>query len=172
MARYYENFPQAPVAVISGLSAICRIPTLVDARACRDDSLILEVLVTEDFLLSGEHLDAVMDFCEVKPDDVFFEPTDRKDVVVIVLLNTKFDFKAMYPKPVAPVDRRGQVDLDVKVVVDENDATKITFNKKALMEAPLSRLIKDISTTGQPDDEVYEDRDVALQRTYQRGPRA
>ena len=34
------------------------------------------------------------------------------------------------------------VDIDVKVVVDENGATKITFNKKALMEAPLSQLIR------------------------------
>jgi len=39
------------------------------------------------------------------------------------------------------------VDLDVKVVVDKNGATKITFNKKALMEAPLSQLINDTSTS-------------------------
>lgn len=41
------------------------------------------------------------------------------------------------------------VDIDVKVVVDENGATKITFNKKALMEAPLSQLINDTSTSVQ-----------------------
>jgi hypothetical protein len=41
------------------------------------------------------------------------------------------------------------VDIDVKVVVDKNGARKITFNKKALMEAPLSQLINDTSTSVQ-----------------------
>jgi len=41
------------------------------------------------------------------------------------------------------------VDIDVKVVVDEKGATKITFNKKALMEASLPQLINDTSTTVQ-----------------------
>jgi hypothetical protein len=39
------------------------------------------------------------------------------------------------------------VDIDVKVEVDANGATKITFDKKALMEAHLSQLINDTSTS-------------------------
>ncbi len=41
------------------------------------------------------------------------------------------------------------VDIDVKVEVDANGATKITFDKKALMEAPLSQLINDTSSSVQ-----------------------
>jgi hypothetical protein len=41
------------------------------------------------------------------------------------------------------------VNLDVKVVVDEKGTTRITFNKKALMEASLAQLIRDTSAASQ-----------------------
>ena len=41
------------------------------------------------------------------------------------------------------------VDIDVKVTVDKDGKTQITFDKKALMEAPLSQLINDTSTSVQ-----------------------
>ena len=101
---YYHKFPSAPVALISGISAACRIPTIVDARVGRDGSVYLDILETEDFAVGFEELYWLADFCGVTMAEIHVEPsTYEGDRVLSVTVEASlFDFTLLFPPPGLP----------------------------------------------------------------------
>jgi hypothetical protein len=97
MTRYYRSFPPAPVAIVSGVSFAALIPTIVDARVCRDSSVILEVFQSDDFRLNVDRLNAIAEFFDSDPADVFVESVDGEaEMLVVSVLDTAFDFSAQF----------------------------------------------------------------------------
>jgi hypothetical protein len=97
--RYYENFPQAPVAVIARIAAVA-CPTVIDVRACRDTGLIVEVL-----LEGGLGATILLDIAEAigcPEEDAFvgdiFKIDGTEDrIYSLEFLSSEFDFSALFP---------------------------------------------------------------------------
>jgi len=94
---YYSNFPAAPTAVVSGISATCIMPTIVDARCGRDNSLFLTIHQSEEYRLNAALLNDIASFCGVEPEDVDVLPDeDDAELLAICICGTHFDFSAVW----------------------------------------------------------------------------
>jgi len=105
---YYHKFPSAPVAIVSGISAVCRIPSIIDARVGRDNSIFLDVVENEYFVVGHEHLYWLAHFCGVTMDHVHVESGGTFEGAKVLSLSVDtsvFDCSPLFPP-------RGYVDDD------------------------------------------------------------
>lgn len=97
---YYQTLPQAPVALVSGISAVLGLPTITDARAGKNGQVFLEVLALSDEPMSTEQLVALAEYCEVDIDDICWSKVEigKETVFVLSISGTTFDFDYMFPE--------------------------------------------------------------------------
>ena len=101
---YYSNFPAAPCSVVSGISAVCVIPSIVDARVGKDGSLFLDVYQDVNWRLTAQVLEDLADFCEVDPSDIEVGPHEDKILTSVVVTGSAFDFTEQYAQQGSAVD--------------------------------------------------------------------
>ena len=93
---YYTEYPDAPAALISGISAACQIPTIVGAHVGTDQSIFLEIFQNDDFRFHAGHLDDLAEFCLAELEDVFVEPGPDADTLTVTINNSCFDFSEQF----------------------------------------------------------------------------
>lgn len=99
--RYHDNFAPAPVALISGIAATCKIPSIVAARVGLDGSIYLDIFENDDFTLTTDHVEDLADFCGVELDEVDSEDGPGPGIITVVVSSSGFDFGPQYGrKPV------------------------------------------------------------------------
>ncbi len=97
MKRYHDQFPAAPQALVSGISAACQIPSIVDARVGRDGSIYLKIFENPDFEVSKEQLDDIAFFCDALPEEVTIERSlDEREPALVVVSGSSFDFSPQF----------------------------------------------------------------------------
>lgn len=96
MKRYHDDFPDAPQALVSGISAACAIPTIIGARVGRDGSIFLDVFQDENFSLDLGHLSDIAEFCQVEPEELRIENGPDIDSVTVSVCSSGFDFSAQF----------------------------------------------------------------------------
>jgi hypothetical protein len=94
--RYHDGFPQAPQALVSGLSASCLIPSIVGARVGRDGSAYLDIFQNDDFQVDLSHLNDIAEFFQVEEDEVQIENGPTADTVTVTVCSSGFDFSAQF----------------------------------------------------------------------------
>lgn len=102
---HYSNFPVAPTSVVSGLSAVCAIPSIVDARVGADGTLYLDVYQDEAWQLTSDHVRAIAEFCETDAADVVVGQHETPGLVWVAIARTPWDFalqQALQAAGVAP----------------------------------------------------------------------
>lgn len=102
----HRSLPLAPIAIVSGISAVAGIPTIVDARVGRDGLLVLEVLLTEEFPIDLEAVDRVAEYCETTADNVYLTlgPDGDETVIILTINDTAFDFDYLQPPRRVPAN--------------------------------------------------------------------
>jgi hypothetical protein len=101
--RYYANFPQAPVDLISALAAAANIPTIVDVKVSTDNSVFIDIAQQPDevdgFRLTAQHLLDIAEICGVEPQDLYVESLpdgDNCTLVSVTAFATPFDFTKQF----------------------------------------------------------------------------
>ncbi len=97
--RYHDHFPEAPQALVSGISGACNIASIVGARVGKDGSIYLDIY-QGDFKLNPFHLLDIAEFFEIEPEDVEFESGPHSDTVTVTVCHSNFDFSAQFREPV------------------------------------------------------------------------
>ena len=95
MKRYHDSFPEAPLALVSGISGACNIASIVGARVGKDGSVYLDIY-QGDFKLNPFHLLDIAEFFEVEPEDIEFESGPSPDTITVNVCHSNFDFSAQF----------------------------------------------------------------------------
>lgn len=98
MKRYHDDFPSAPVAMISGISGACLIPSIVGARVGRDGSAYLDIYVDDNFAIDIDRLHDIANFFQVPDDEVQVEPGPSPETVTVTVCSSGFDFSAQFER--------------------------------------------------------------------------
>ena len=94
--RYYDNFPAAPTALVSGIAAACQIPSIVAARVGRDGSAYLDIYQNGNFSVTLRTLADIAEFFEVEEEWVEVESGPSPNVVTVIVAASGFDFRAQF----------------------------------------------------------------------------
>jgi hypothetical protein len=97
MAKRYSTYPAAPAVLVAGTSFAAQLPNIVDVRLCRDNSVVIEVAVIDNFPVTQETLQGLSGFFLVSPDDICVLPGDEDDRLFIEVWSTCFDFSEFFP---------------------------------------------------------------------------
>lgn len=97
MSKRYETYPAAPPVLIAGCAYAAQLPTIVDVRLCRDNSVVIEVAAVLQHPVTESTLAGLSGFFLVSPDDISVQPGDEDDRLFIEVWSTCFDFSEFFP---------------------------------------------------------------------------
>jgi hypothetical protein len=97
---FYRTCPQAPIALVSGISAVCGIGTITDARVTTGSQIYLEVLAIDELPLTEEQFAALADYCETQLEDIRWSEAKVGDqkVFVLSITGTSFNFDHLFAR--------------------------------------------------------------------------
>lgn len=109
----HKKLPLAPVAIVSGISALAQLPIIVDARAGRNGLLVLELLLMPGCPVLVNQLDVIAEYCQVETSSLLLsqaEDDQGNSLLVVEAFSTQFDFDVLFEKPREPAGASEVVD--------------------------------------------------------------
>jgi hypothetical protein len=97
---FYRTCPQAPIALISGISAVVGIATMTDARVAPHGQLFLEVLAVDEQPLTDDQFERLAEYCETNVEDIRWSEAEvgTQKVFVLSIDGTTFNFDYLFEK--------------------------------------------------------------------------
>ncbi len=95
-SMYYHSFPKAPIELVSGIAAGAGIPSIVGCYVGIDNSVYLDIYVSDKFRIRSQHLTDIAEVCGVTLDELEISPGIDENHVSVSVVISCYDFSHLF----------------------------------------------------------------------------